>query len=328
MSQSRPEKSDSEEAALLGRDARRPSAIPFPGWRDIALRLWNRIGDHRISLTSAGVAFYAMLAMLPTMVAFVSIYGLLTDVTSIPAQLDLLAGIVPGQSLELMRDELTRIAQVPRNALSLSFAVSLVLSIWSTNNAVRAMFEAMNIAYGETESRPFLRQVAMSLIFTVSGIAFSIVALNVVVVAPIVLTLVTFGTFTFIGGAAVPLTMFVLLNIAVSLLYRFGPNRKPAKWQWITPGSLAATLMWFAGSAAFAFYLSNWGDYTATYGSLGAVIGLLIWLFISSFAIIFGAEINAAIEHQTAEDSTIGRDRPMGERGAFVADTLGKNFRD
>ncbi|MFN0262280.1 YihY/virulence factor BrkB family protein [Tepidamorphus sp. 3E244] len=309
-----------------GRYARRPLDIPFSGWRDIAWRLYQYSTEHNLSLTAAGVTFYAMLALLPSMVAFVSIYGLMTDVSSIPGQLDTLIGIVPGPALDLMREEMTRIALAERDALSVSFAVSLAISLWSVRNAVVAMIQAMNIAYGEQEARPFLHQLVISLLFAVGAVLFGILAVNVVVIAPVILRFLTLGTIQYVSGITIPLVMALLFNVAASMLYRYGPNRKPAKIKWITSGSLAATLIWIAGSAAFAFYLANWGDYNATYGSLGAVIGLMMWLYITALAIVVGAEINAAIEHQTSIDSTVGRERPMGQRGAYVADTIGRSL--
>ena len=307
-----------------GRQATSPSEIPAKGWKDILWRVYANIGDHRILALAAGMTYYSILAIFPALAALVAIYGIFTDPGSIAKHLEDIAGFVPGGAIEVAREQLTRVSSKGDRALGLTFVVGLAISLWSANAAMKALFDTLNIVYGEQEKRGFFKLNAISLSFTVAGIVFVLSALTAVVALPVVLNYLYLSNFTdlLIRIARWP-AMFVALGIAIACVYRFGPSREAPRWHWITWGSAAATLLWLAASALFSFYAANFGTFNETYGSLGAVIGFMTWLWISAIVVLLGAELNAEMEHQTAKDTTTGAPRPLGARGARMADTVG-----
>jgi membrane protein len=313
------------EGKRRGREADWPSEIPAAGWKDIAWRLYAALNNDRVLLVAAGVTFYLLLALFPALAAFVSVYGIVSDPQTIADQIAYLGSMMPAAALELIQGQLQSLAQQDTDALGIGFLVGLAIAIWGANSGIKALFDAMNIAYGETEKRGFIKLNLISLVFTFAAILVAITLLLVVGVVPAVLALFNLG-----GVAAVlidygrwPL-MLLVITLGISILYRFGPSREHAKWRWLSWGSALAAVVWVAASWGFSWYLQNFANYNATYGSLGAVIGLLVWTWISMIVIIMGAELNAEMEHQTARDSTTGRPEPMGSRGAHVADTVGK----
>ncbi|HEX5604864.1 MAG TPA: YihY/virulence factor BrkB family protein [Candidatus Binatia bacterium] len=307
-----------------GRDAASPSDIPAKGWKDILWRVYGNVSDHRILALAAGMTYYSILAIFPALAALVAIYGLFTDPASIAKHLDELSGFIPGGAAEVAREQLTRVASKGGSTLGFTFGIGLIISLWSANAAMKALFDTLNIVYGEQEKRGFLKLNAMSLGFTLAGIAFILSALAAVVVIPIILEYLGLSKAAdlLIRIARWP-AMFLALAIGLSFIYRFGPSRAAPRWRWITWGSAAATIMWIVTSALFSFYAANFGTFNETYGSLGAAIGLMTWLWISAIAILLGAELNAEMEHQTKRDTTTGGPKPLGTRGAKMADTLG-----
>jgi len=307
-----------------GREASSPSEIPAKGWRDILLRVFTNIGDHRILALAAGMTYYTILAIFPGLAALVAIYGLFSDAGTIAKHLDEISGFVPGGAVEVMREQLTRVASKGNHALGVTFGVGLAVSLWSANAAMKSLFDTLNVVYAERETRSFLKLNAISLAFTLAAIAFLVAALGAVVAVPVVLNFLYLSDFAdlFIRIARWPV-LFVCLTSAFACIYRFGPNRRAPQWRWITWGSAAATVIWLLASGLFSWYVANFGTFNATYGSLGAVIGFMTWLWISAIVILLGAELNAEIEHQTARDTTTGTPKPMGVRGAHMADTLG-----
>jgi len=307
-----------------GRDAASPSDIPAKGWKDILWRVYGNVSDHRILALAAGMTYYSILAIFPALAALVAIYGLFTDPASIAKHLDEASGFIPGGAAEVAREQLTRVASNGGSTLGFTFAIGLIISLWSANAAMKALFDTLNIVYGEHEKRGFLKLNAMSLGFTLAGIAFILSALAAVVIIPIILEYLGLSNAAdlLIRIARWP-AMFLALAIGLSLIYRFGPSRKAPRWRWITWGSAAATIMWIVASALFSFYAANFGTFNETYGSLGAAIGFMTWLWISAVAILLGAELNAEMEHQTKRDTTTGGPKPLGTRGARMADTLG-----
>ena len=307
-----------------GRDAESPSDIPANGWKDILWRVYGNVSDHRILALAAGMTYYSILAIFPALAALVAIYGLFTDPAGIAKHLDEVSGFVPGGAAEVAREQLTRVASKGGSTLGLTFAIGLIISLWSANAAMKALFDTLNIVYGEPEKRSFLKLNAMSLGFTLAGIAFILSALAAVVVIPIILEYLGLSNAAdlLIRIARWP-AMFLALAIGLSFIYRFGPSREAPRWRWITWGSAAATIMWIVASALFSFYAANFGTFNETYGSLGAAIGFMTWLWISAIAILLGAELNAEMEHQTKVDTTTGGPKPLGTRGAKMADTLG-----
>ncbi|ATU94964.1 ribonuclease (plasmid) [Phyllobacterium zundukense] len=280
-------------------------------------------------LIAAGATFYLLLALFPALTAFVSVYGFLADRATVAGNTSLLIGILPIDSVNLIRLQLEALAAQDTKVLSLGFFIGLSVALWSANNGIKAIFEALNVAYSENESRSFLKLNVVSFVFTFSGIFFGIILITTLGIIPRLLTL--FGldgwNAALVSLARWPLTAVVVAG-AISVIYRFGPDREHAKWRWLSWGAVLATLVWMITSAGFTFYLTNFADYNATYGALGAVAGLMVWTWISVIVLILGAELNAELEHQTAIDTTTGDPLPMGERGATVADTLGESVNE
>ena len=276
-------------------------------------------------LIAAGSTFYLLLALFPALTAFVSLYGFLADRATVAGNVSLLAGVLPIDAIELIRAQLEALAAQDVKALSVGFLAGLLMALWSANNGFKAIFEALNVAYREDESRSFLRLNLISFLFTFGGLFFGIVLITVLgAVPPLLASLgLTGWSEVLISMARWPL-MAVIVALAVSVIYRYGPDREYAKWRWLSYGAVFSALVWIMASAAFTFYLANFADYNATYGTLGAVVGLMMWTWISLMILILGAEFNAELEQQTTRDSTTGAPRPMGERGAVVADTLGE----
>jgi membrane protein len=307
-----------------GRQADKPTDIPAQGWKDILWRVYEQIGKDRVVSVAAGVTFYALLAIFPAIAALVSTYGLFADPSTIQEHLNALSGFLPGGALEIVGDQVKRITSKGGGALGIGFFIGLATSLWSANAGMKAIFDALNIVYNEDEKRSFIGLNARSLTFTIGAILFLILALGAVVVLPIALDYLRLGE---VGKWMIAILRWPLLLagviVGLALLYRYGPSRDNPKWRWITPGSVIAAVLWLAASMLFSWYVSSFGNYNETYGSLGAVIGFMTWIWISSVVVLLGAEINAEMEHQTAKDSTEGPDRPIGSRGATMADTVG-----
>jgi membrane protein len=308
-----------------GRAAVSPLAIPWLGWKDILWRTWAGITDDHILTLAGGVAFFTLLAMVPALTAGVSLYALFADARAIQTQLNLLSDIVPPAAIDIVRDEIARIVANSDGRLTLSFLGGLALSLWSANAGIKALFEALNIVNGEEEQRSFVRLNTFSLLLTMGGIAAVLLVISGVVVLPLVFSAIGFPSakLTIIAYSRWP-GMLLLAMAAFGILYRYGPSRRLAQARWITIGSLTAAFVWLAMSAAFSWYLSHVANYTATYGALGAVIGLMMWMWLPAVIVLVGARLNAEIEHQTAIDSTVGPPKPLGNRGAVMADTVGK----
>jgi membrane protein len=308
-----------------GRQAATPLRIPWRGWKDILWRTYAEISADRLLLIAAGVVFYAMLAVVPAITALVSLYGLFAKASSINTHLGFIAGLLPGGAYELISEQIVRIAANSDGKLTFAFAIGLGIAMWSANAGMKAIFDALNIVYDEDEKRSFIKLNLISLSFTLGAVVVLLLAIASVVVVPLVLAYLGFAAEQQAGFF--PLlrwpVLFVVVMFGLSLLYRFGPSRRNAQWRWVSVGSVFASFAWLAISVAFSWYLSKFADYNATYGSLGAVIGLMMWLWLSNTVILVGAELNAEIEHQTAQDSTIGHGKPLGARGAVMADTVG-----
>jgi membrane protein len=307
-----------------GRRARSPSQIPWRGWRDIVFRTYQQTQDDRLLALAAGVVFYSLVALFPAIAAGVSFYALFADAGTIAKHLSLVAGIVPGDVLDMVREEVTRIGAKSDGKLTFGFLLGLSIALWSANAGMKAAFDALNIIYDEQERRGFVRLNLISLLFTVGAIVAVLLAVSGVVVFPLVLA--WFGHTSFdepiIGYLRWPV-MCVLIIAGLAVLYRYGPSRRPAKWRWMSIGSAFAASAWLAVSSLFSWYLGNFANYNATYGALGAVVGLMMWMWLSTIVVLVGAELTSEIEHQTSRDSTVGPEKPLGIRGAVMADTVG-----
>jgi membrane protein len=307
-----------------GRRARAPLQIPWRGWKDILLRTYHEILEDRLLSLAAGVVFYGLLALFPAIAAGVSVYALFADTATIGKHLSIAADIVPAGTLDLLGEEISRIAAKSDGKLTFGFLVGLAIALWSANAGMKAIFDALNIIYDEDEKRGQIWLNVVSLFFTICAIAAAGLAVTLVVVFPLILA--GFG----LSSIDAPLiaylrwpVMFLLIIAGLAVLYRYGPSRRLAKWRWLTFGSVFAALAWLAVSSLFSWYLGNFANYNATYGALGAVVGLMMWMWLSTIVVLVGGELNSEIEHQTARDSTVGIEKPLGARGAVMADTVG-----
>lgn len=304
-----------------GEYADSPSDIPPRGWRQVLWRVKDEISGDNISIVAAGVAFYSLLAVFPALAAMVMVYGLFADPADVQRQLEPLKDVIPPDAFGILNGQLSAVASKGSQPLGFGLILTIGLSLWSATAGVKALFAAMNIAYEEKETRNFLKFNAVALLFTVLGLTFVIVALTVIAAVPAAADLLGVEGWARAGLLLlrwVGLAIFVML--ALALLFRYGPSRATARFRWITPGAIVATVLWIVGSVAFSFYVQNFASYNKTFGSLGAVVVLLMWFYLTAFIVCLGAELNAELEHQTARDSTTGRERPLGDRGAFVAD--------
>lgn len=307
-----------------GRAATSPVDIPRRGWWDILVRtVTETIADRVLSL-AAGVAFYGLLAVFPAISALISLYGLVLDPTGLQQQLDAASWFLPSGAIEVMRDQALRIISKGAPTLGFSFLLSLGIALWSANAATKAMIEALNIAYEEEERRSFVRLTLITLSFTLAAILFAGVATAVVIALPVAFKLMSIdsGTEWLISLLRWP-ALATVVALVISVIYRFGPCRQAARWAWVSLGSVVAALLWIAVSVGFSWYVSRFGNYNETYGSLGAVVGFMTWMWLSITVVLVGAELNAEMEHQTAMDTTTGPPQPMGQRGARMADTIG-----
>lgn len=310
-----------ESQSGRGENAEAPTGVPARGWKDIFGRVWEQIGKDRVLAVAAGVTFYGLLAIFPMITALVSIYGFVADPATVNDHLGAMADVLPGGAIEVVGDQVTRIASQPAGQLGFGFIAGLAVTLWSATAGMKAIFDALNVAYGEEETRSFFRLNLQSMTFTILAILSAIVVMLAVVVLPPALEFVGLGEAaqSLISIARWPVLLIGLM-FALAILYRYGPSRKEPQWKWISPGAAVAAIVWLLASLAFSFYAQNFGSYNETYGSLGAVIGFMTWLWISVTIVLVGAEINAEAEHQTEADTTKGPERPLGQRGAVVAD--------
>jgi membrane protein len=307
-----------------GRNAVHPLQIPWTGWTDILWRTYAEMNSDRLLYIAGGVAFFVLLAIFPAVTALVSAYGLFFNATTIANDFGMLQDVVPANVLGLVNDQASRIAAHSGGALSLGIVVGILVSLWSAMSGVKAVIDALNVIYEQRETRSFIRLNVVAVAFTLGAFAAFLLAIAAVVVLPLILSHLG------LGDATTSLTrvlrwpaLLVMLLLGLAVLYRYGPDRRTARWQWVSVGSVFAAITWIAGSYLFSWFLSNFANYSATYGSLGAAVGLMMWLYISAIVVLLGAELNSEIEHQTGRDSTTGREKPLGQRGAVMADTVG-----
>lgn len=294
---------DTHHASGRGRQAEAPQEVTAPGWKDILLRTYREFGDDRVTLIAAAVTYYLLLALVPTLTAFVSIYGLFTDPATASEHVRLLSGVVPEGGLSIIDEQLSRLTGAGGTTLSIALLVSVAIALWSASSGVKTMFEAMNVAYGKREERNFFVLNATALLFTLAGIAGAILMIGAVVLVPLLLDLVGLGRgMEWALGVGTYLLLVAALMLGLAALYRFGPNHPQAKWRWVSPGALLATVTIIIVSLIFSWYAANFGNYDKTYGSLGGLIALLTWMWITVTAIIMGAELNSEAERPAEKD--------------------------
>jgi membrane protein len=308
-----------------GRRARYPWSIPWRGWRDIMWRTYTQFNEDRLLAVAAGVVFFVLLALFPGISAIMSLYGLFADRATFADHLSLIATIAPAEAFGIIRAQVERLLAKRNEQLGLAFLISFGLALWSANAGVKAVMDALNVAYEEKEQRSWLKLNTESLLFTLGCIVGLLLVIAVVMALPLIFDFLGLSSFAeaIIFYLRWPVLVLLLVTF-LTTLYRFGPSRRHAKWTWLTAGSIVGALLWLAGSYLLSLYLSNFANYNAVYGTLGAAVGLMMWLWLSAISVLFGAELNAEIEHQTARDTTIGPPKPLGARGATMADTVGE----
>lgn len=307
-----------------GRRAMHPLQIPWAGWKDILWRTYCEMNSDRLLSIAGGVAFFILFAILPAITALVSAYGIFFNASTIGQDLSLLQDVVPANVLGILNEQTMRIASQRNGALSIGVVVGILVSLWSAMGGVKAMIDALNVIYEQQESRNLIKLNFVALLFTLGGFAVFLIAVGAVIAVPLALSWAGLGDE---GGDLIRIArwpaLLIVLLAGLAVLYRYGPNRRAPRWQWVSVGSVFASVVWIAASFLFSWYLAKFNTYNATYGSLGAVLAMMMWLWISSMVVLLGAELNSEIEHQTAQDSTIGDDKPLGQRGAVMADTVG-----
>lgn len=304
-----------------GAGAESPTEIPPKGWWHVLKRVAAGYSEDRVMTEAAGITFYALLALFPAVASFISIYGLFADTTHLTEQLQNLGGIVPGGGIDIIKDQVTSLTSNGSKALGFGALIGLATSLWSSNAGMKSLFDALNVVYHEHEKRSFVRFTLTALAFTLGAIVFVIVALLAVVAVPVILNFVGLSSIaeTLLSFLRWPF-MLAVLTVGLAMIYRYGPSRNKARWQWVSWGGGAAAIVWIAASLGFSYYVANFGNYNKTYGTLGAAIGFMTWIWISSMVVLMGAELNAELEQQTDRDSTVGPEKPQGTRGAVKAD--------
>lgn len=309
--------------AGAGHDAETPTEIPSRGWWSIVKRVVVEANADRVMTEAAGITFYALLSLFPALTALVSIYGLFADRATMREHLGDIAGFVPEGGMTIINDQLERLLSSPQQALGIGAIVGLGVALWSANQGTKAMLDALNVVYEEKEKRSFIKLTLLSLTMTFGALLFVLVAMGAIVVLPVVLNFFWLGESTelLLKIARWPI-LLVAITLLLSVVYRYGPSRERARWRWVSGGGIFAAIAWSLVSAGFTFYVSRFGNYDATYGSLGAIMGFMTWIWLSAIVVLVGAELNAEMEHQTARDSTTGPERGLGRRGARMADTV------
>jgi membrane protein len=313
------------EGEARGREASHPAEIPAKGWKDIALRIYQGISDDHLVTIAGGVTFFVLLSLFPGIAGLISLYGLYADPVTVGQHLNSVAGVIPEGGLQIIRDQIDHLTSQPPQRLGLATFAGLGFSLWSANGGMKGLFEALNVVYHEKEKRGFIRLNAISLAFTLGGILFILIALAAITVLPVALEYLGLSRqielLVRIGRWPV---LLLIVSFGIALIYRYGPSRDQPQWRWISPGSVFAAVAWLCASLLFSWYTESFGSYNKTYGSLGAAVGFMTWLWISTIIILVGAKLNAEMEHQTARDTTEGQTRPLGQRGARMADTVGQ----
>jgi membrane protein len=308
---------------LHGVHADAPTEIPKKGWFQILKRAWKEAKSDQVPLLAAGVAFYSFLALFPAMIAAVMLYGLVRDPDDVRRQVDQVSDALPSDAASVLTTQLEAITSTSSGSLGLGLLVSLVLALWSASGGVGNIVTAINVAYDEEETRGFVKRKALSLVFTLAAIVFVVVAISLVAVAPAVFdSLVDAGPLRWGLEALRWLGIVAAMTVALAVLYRVAPDRDDPEFKWVSIGAVVATVLWLIASLGFSLYVDNFGSYNKTYGALAGVVVLLLWLWLTMYVVLLGAEINAEAEQQTVKDTTVGPDEPLGQRGAVKADTM------
>lgn len=307
-----------------GRLARWPWEVQRRGWRDILLRVKHQWGDDHVGMAAAAVAFYSFLALIPALAALVTILGLVARGRDAETVVSGLFGALPDDVQQLLTGQLETISAGSSGSLSFGLLVALSLSIWTASGAMTQLVNTINLVYDEEETRSWVRRKLIALGLTLGAIVFVATVVFSVIALPAVIdrTGLGIGTKRLLGALVWPV-LAIGFMLALAVLYRVGPDRRPARWRWVSLGSVLALVAWVAVTIGFRVYVANFGSYNETYGSLAGVVVSLFWLWLTAVIVLMAAEVNAELEHQTAQDTTIGGEQPIGHRGAVKADSVG-----
>jgi len=306
-----------------GREAKSPAQVPPRGWKDVLLRVKQDIKDDQISIIAAGVAFYSMLALFPTLIAAISIYGLFVDPAEAANHVKQLTDVMPDQAAALIGNQLTEVAKASSGAKLTSLILSILISLWSASSGMKALIEGVNIAYDEPETRGFIKLRGLALLLTIGAILVFGLAIGAIAVFPALAGKLPGGqVLETVAGVLRWVILGAVIIGGLAVIFRLSPDRDQPRMKWVSSGAIMATVFWLLASIGFSFYADNFANYNKTYGSIGAVVILLFWLYITAFIILIGAELNGQLELQTRKDTTTGPEKPMGDRDAFAADKV------
>jgi membrane protein len=310
-----------------GRHARSPTDISKRGWLDIAMRVKNEVSKDNVSIIAAGLALYALLAVFPALGAAVSIYGLFASPEQIAQHMNSFSGVLPAEATQILQNQLQSLSG-QEQALSVGLVLGVLIALWSARKGMVALMTAINVAYDEDEERGFFKQILVSLAFTFGAVVGFLAVLLLAVAVPLALEMLPLGRAAEIVILVVRWALlWGMAVLGMAVVYRFAPDRNKPKWKWLTWGSGVAATLWLIGSLLFAIYARNTASYGETYGALGGVIVLLMRFYLTGYSIVLGAEINSEMERQTKEDTTEGPAKPMGQRDAYAADTVGESWK-
>tara|TARA_B110001454_G_scaffold13596_1_gene12320 strand:+ start:7274 stop:8239 length:966 start_codon:yes stop_codon:yes gene_type:complete len=309
-----------------GRHIKKPRNMPLLGWRDILLRVRNRLDTDNLGLIAGGVAFFFLLAIFPAISAMVAIYGLVNDPTDMQEQFQSFSQLLPTEASEIILSQLQEVTRQSSASLSMGALLGMLFAFWSSMKGMLAMIRALNVVNLEDEKRGFFELRFFAFFLTVCSVIFVVVCLFLIAFIPLLLNNLGLASFseTLFSLLRWPL-LTVMILVMLAIIFRFAPSRNNARWVWIMPGTLVAVVLWLIGSILFSWYTSNYAQYNATYGSLGAVIVLLLWFYLTAYIVLIGGVLNSEMEHQTGVDTTIGEEKPIGQRKAEVADTWGES---
>jgi membrane protein len=312
--------SSAGNAAVPGRRAQTPTQIPARGWLQVVRRAFAEAKADNVSVLAGGVAFFAFLALFPAIIATLNIYGLVADPAEVSRQVGALAGQLPQSAQPLIMDQLTAVTQGSNGALGV---VSVLAALWSASSGTTGLIRAVNVAYDETETRGVLKLRAIALGLTLGAVVFVLLAVSLAAVVPVMFDAIG------LGGPGRVLAqilrwalLLALVMTALAVVYRVAPDRDAPRFRWVSTGAVVATVLWLVGTALFSLYVNNFGRYNKTYGTLAGVVVLMLWLYLTAYLVLLGAEINAESERQTERDTTLGEPEPLGTRGAVAADTV------
>jgi membrane protein len=312
-----------------GRQATRPDEVGTRGRLDVLKRTRRGIRDTHASIIAAGVAFYGFLALVPALIALVIVYGLVANPADVKDQIGSFASAAPRDAQRLLTSQLTSITRSAGGGASIGALIAIAGALWAASSGMAALDTGLTVVNRETETRGFVKRRLLALILTVFAVLGVLLMLALVVALPSVLQSIDVGDIgKIVIGLARWVVLAVLLLFGLGVIFRYGPQRRRPRWRWITPGAIVAVLVGLAASIGFSIYVTLMGNYNKTYGALGAIIVLLLWLYLMAFAVLFGAAMNAELERQTERDTTTGDELPMGERGAYAADTVGPTRRE